>query len=55
MAASLIGNDPAPSLIADIGCDHGRLICWLMHRYPHAKGIATDISLPSLKKTCVRF
>ncbi|MBQ6426098.1 MAG: SAM-dependent methyltransferase [Clostridia bacterium] len=51
MAASLIGNDPAPSLIADIGCDHGRLICWLMHRYPHAKGIATDISLPSLKKT----
>ena len=50
MAASLIGNDPVPSLIADIGSDHGQLICWLLSRYPGMKGIATDISRSSLKK-----
>ena len=51
MAASLIEEGPVPSLIADIGSDHGRLICWLLHRYPDAEGIATDISRPSLMKT----
>ena len=50
MAASLIEEGPVPSLIADIGSDHGRLICWLLHRYPDAEGIATDISRPSLLK-----
>ncbi len=50
MAASLIEKDPPPSLIADIGSDHGQLICWLLSRYPRMKGVATDISLPSLKK-----
>lgn len=38
-------------VIADIGCDHGRLSCALVQRDEEKRCIAADISLPSLEKT----
>lgn len=37
--------------VADIGCDHGRLIVTMLERMPLRTGIAADISAPSLEKT----
>ena len=37
-------------VVADIGCDHGRLSCALIQRNIAEKCIAIDISEPSLKK-----
>jgi dinuclear metal center YbgI/SA1388 family protein len=36
--------------VADIGCDHGKVIVWLLERGIAARGIAADISEPSLAK-----
>ena len=49
-AASLLSDLPQQALIADIGCDHGQLICCLLSRNPSWRGIASDISRESLKK-----
>ena len=38
------------SIIADIGCDHGRLSCALVQRKIAKKCIAIDVSTPSLEK-----
>ena len=35
---------------ADIGCDHGRLVCAMLQRGLCARAIAADISAPSLEK-----
>jgi tRNA (adenine22-N1)-methyltransferase len=37
-------------VVADIGCDHGRLCCALIQRNAAERCIAIDISEPSLKK-----
>jgi len=37
-------------LVADVGCDHGRLACALVQRGVASRCIATDVSGPSLKK-----
>ncbi len=37
-------------IIADIGCDHGKLSCDILLNNKAKKVIATDISMPSLKK-----
>ena len=37
-------------VVADIGCDHGRLCCSLIQQNESARCIAVDISEPSLKK-----
>ena len=37
-------------VVADIGCDHGRLCCALLQRDAHARCIASDVSAPSLQK-----
>jgi len=37
-------------VVADVGCDHGRLSCALIQRNAVERCIATDISEPSLKK-----
>lgn len=37
-------------VVADVGCDHGRLSCTLIQRNRAEKCIAIDISEPSLKK-----
>ena len=37
-------------VVADVGCDHGRLSCALIQRNLVARCIAIDISEPSLKK-----
>jgi tRNA A22 N-methylase len=37
-------------IVADIGCDHGRLSCALVQSGRAERCIAVDISLPSLKK-----
>ncbi len=36
--------------VCDVGCDHGKLACWLVETGRAERAIATDISLPSLKK-----
>ena len=41
---------PGARVIADIGCDHGRLSCALVQRKIANKCIAIDISAPSLEK-----
>ncbi|MHB1314995.1 MAG: tRNA (adenine(22)-N(1))-methyltransferase [Christensenellales bacterium] len=46
-AASLLPNG---GVIADVGCDHGRLALWLYQTGRYEKIIATDISSPSLEK-----
>ena len=38
------------STVADIGCDHGKLICALLQTGAVRRGIAVDVSAPSLKK-----
>lgn len=38
------------AVVADIGCDHGRLCCALLQRDARARCIATDVSVPSLAK-----
>ncbi len=38
------------SVVADVGCDHGRLSCALIQRNLVQRCIATDISEPSLSK-----
>ena len=38
------------NIVADIGCDHGRLCCALIQRGATKRCIATDISAPSLQK-----
>lgn len=38
------------SVVADIGCDHGRLCCALLQRDARARCIASDVSVPSLAK-----
>ena len=45
--ASLV---PDSGIIADIGCDHGKLALWLWQTGRYEKIIATDISKPSLEK-----
>lgn len=37
-------------IVADVGCDHGRLSCALIQRNLVKRCIATDISAPSLQK-----
>jgi tRNA (adenine22-N1)-methyltransferase len=37
-------------VVADVGCDHGRLSCALIQREQASRCIAIDISEPSLKK-----
>jgi tRNA (adenine22-N1)-methyltransferase len=37
-------------VVADIGCDHGRLACALVQRGVASRCIATDVSEPSLQK-----
>ena len=37
-------------VVADIGCDHGRLICALLQRSPGMRGIASDIGEAPLKR-----
>lgn len=37
-------------VIADIGCDHGRLCCALLQRDQTLRCIASDVSAPSLQK-----
>ena len=37
-------------MVADIGCDHGRLCCALLQRDARARCIASDVSVPSLAK-----
>ena len=37
-------------VVADVGCDHGRLSCALIQRNLASRCIAIDISEPSLKK-----
>lgn len=37
-------------VVADVGCDHGRLSCALVQQDPQVRCVATDISEPSLKK-----
>jgi tRNA (adenine22-N1)-methyltransferase len=39
------------AVVADIGCDHGRLSCALVQQGIARRCIAVDISEPSLKKT----
>ena len=46
-AAELLGRQ---RVIADIGCDHGRLSCALLQRDACDRCIATDVSAPSLEK-----
>lgn len=38
------------AVVADIGCDHGRLCCALLQRDARARCIASDVSVPSLAK-----
>lgn len=38
------------SVVADIGCDHGRLCCALIQQHAANRCIAVDISAPSLQK-----
>ena len=38
------------SVVADVGCDHGRLSCALVQRETAKKCIAIDVSAPSLEK-----
>ena len=38
------------SSVADIGCDHGKLICALLQTGAVARGVAVDVSGPSLAK-----
>ena len=38
------------SVVADVGCDHGRLSCALVQREIAKKCIAIDVSVPSLEK-----
>ena len=38
------------SIVADVGCDHGRLSCALVQREIAKKCIAIDVSAPSLEK-----
>ncbi|MCF0149774.1 MAG: SAM-dependent methyltransferase [Firmicutes bacterium] len=40
-------------VVADIGCDHGRLCCSLLQHHSVQRCIAADISLPSLEKAAV--
>jgi len=47
-AIELLGS---ARVVADVGCDHGRLGCALMQRGSAQKCIAIDISSPSLEKT----
>ena len=46
-AAALLGKT---SVLADIGCDHGRFSAAMLQRGIAEKVIASDISAPSLKK-----
>ena len=46
-AAALLGKT---SVLADIGCDHGRFSAAMLQRGIAGKVIASDISAPSLKK-----
>lgn len=46
-AMELLGG---AKVVADIGCDHGRLSCALVQSGRAERCIAVDISLPSLKK-----
>jgi tRNA (adenine22-N1)-methyltransferase len=46
-AMELLGD---ASVVADIGCDHGRLSCALVQSGRAQRCIAVDISAPSLKK-----
>ena len=46
-AAELLGRQ---RVIADIGCDHGRLSCALLQRDACDRCIAADVSAPSLEK-----
>ena len=46
-AAALLGKT---SVLADIGCDHGRFSAAMLQRGTAEKVIASDISAPSLKK-----
>lgn len=46
-AAELLGKQ---RVIADIGCDHGRLSCALLQRGACDRCIAADVSAPSLEK-----
>ncbi|MDO4493833.1 MAG: class I SAM-dependent methyltransferase [Clostridia bacterium] len=43
-------TEPEAACCADIGCDHGRLICAMLERWTQRTGIAADISAPSLEK-----
>jgi tRNA (adenine22-N1)-methyltransferase len=46
-AMELLGGE---KVVADIGCDHGRLSCALVQSGRAERCIAVDISAPSLKK-----
>lgn len=49
-AARMVERLGDGACVADIGCDHGRLICALLERSPERSGIAADISGESLEK-----
>lgn len=49
-AAALLNALPENAVVADIGCDHGRLACALLQRNETWRCIASDVSAPSLEK-----